>query len=825
MQRSSTKTAESGARSVPSAPKQAAQASPLHSLETTSVSAWPDRSRCVSEADGRPSCSPAPLHPTFKLQRAIGNQAVGRLLRSRSIQAKPQISQPGDLYEQEADRAAERVVRGERVLSAPLTAVPSIQRDDVDSPSFDRQESVTPPPESGRLPADAGGLPTGKEPSASDKLKEAAQKTGEALRKTAAGKDLEEKATQLGKDFVSTLEGKVIAGTALGGALAGIIAADAELPTQLPDIPLDWLAPGLKGTLTYEGPVRHPTKVFLTLTFTPGSGQAKKQAHRESEQYRAETARIAADQEKFKRGLKYRPGSPQDVEAKEEEAAIQQWASSRLRIPQQTGDAALKPVLRLDSLAQDAWKVTWDNYFKARRQRRLGGEEFHLHPPTVSPISPPAPAEGEATPIMRKEETPRQPQIPLSLVEEVLRSPGRPLDRSTLAFMESRFGCDFSQVRVHTDAKAAESARTVEASAYTVGNDVVFGAGHYAPGTSAGRRLLSHELAHVVQQNTSVRLTQIQKESLSSPQDAAEGEAEAVAQHLSRSGIAPHVTSVPRRIQRDTGKGSAGSETPSFRVIDHGASPAAVKVAHERMAEILGALRPGNLAQIKGLTVELHLIPHDKKLTDLPEYASLKGTKTFDGRLYDDLRGAGGMRVGNTIRYAVAEEELIAIPSAQGSTGNVAGAVLGGLAGAALGAAIGSLGGPVGALVGGLLGGLAGAIAGAAIGKRKGTRKEGYGTGFVAGHETGHIVEQFALTKEQKIQLEKDYAERKKAGGPWLSPDWYTSSGSGEYFAQSTAAYFGRPYTETAADEAMYNREWLRKNDPAMYRLLTTVFK
>ncbi len=272
------------------------------------------------------------------------------------------------------------------------------------------------------------------------------------------------------------------------------------------------------------------------------------------------------------------------------------------------------------------------------------------------------------------------------------------------------------------------------------------------------------------------------------------------------------------------------SETPTFMVIDHGASTAAVKVAHERMGEILGALQADNVAQIKGLTVELHLIPHDKKLTDLPEYASLKGTKTFDGRLYDDLRGAGGMKVGSIIRYAVAEEELIAIPTARGPTGKGTGAVVGGLAGAAIGVAIGSLvGGPVGGLVGGLIGGLAGAIVGglvgAAIGKRKRARKDGYGTGFVAGHETGHIVEQFALTKEQKTQLEKDYTERKKAGGPWLSPDWYTSSGSGEYFAQSTAAYFGRPYTEATTDKAMYTRKWLRKNDPAMYRLLTTVFK
>jgi hypothetical protein len=68
--------------------------------------------------------------------------------------------------------------------------------------------------------------------------------------------------------------------------------------------------------------------------------------------------------------------------------------------------------------------------------------------------------------------------------------------------MELRFGFDFSQVRVHTDAQAAESARAVNALAYTVGSDIVFGAGQYAPGTAAGKRLLAHELTHVVQQGS-----------------------------------------------------------------------------------------------------------------------------------------------------------------------------------------------------------------------------------------------------------------------------------------------------------------------------------
>src|SRR5450755_286864 len=86
------------------------------------------------------------------------------------------------------------------------------------------------------------------------------------------------------------------------------------------------------------------------------------------------------------------------------------------------------------------------------------------------------------------------------IVHDVLRSPGQPLDAGTQAFMGSRFGHDFSGVRVHNDGQAAESARSVNALAYTVGRDVVFGAERYAPGTMAGKQLLAHELTHVVQQ-------------------------------------------------------------------------------------------------------------------------------------------------------------------------------------------------------------------------------------------------------------------------------------------------------------------------------------
>jgi hypothetical protein len=86
------------------------------------------------------------------------------------------------------------------------------------------------------------------------------------------------------------------------------------------------------------------------------------------------------------------------------------------------------------------------------------------------------------------------------IVHEVLRSPGLPLDTETRAFMEPRFGHNFSHVRVHADTKAAKSARAVNALAYTIGRDVVFGAGQYRPASAGGRELLAHELTHTIQQ-------------------------------------------------------------------------------------------------------------------------------------------------------------------------------------------------------------------------------------------------------------------------------------------------------------------------------------
>jgi hypothetical protein len=83
-----------------------------------------------------------------------------------------------------------------------------------------------------------------------------------------------------------------------------------------------------------------------------------------------------------------------------------------------------------------------------------------------------------------------------------IKGGGSPLDIITRDFMESKFGFDFSKVRIHTDEKAAKSAESVNARAYAVGNDIVFGRGEYSPQTISGQHLIVHELVHVMQEGS-----------------------------------------------------------------------------------------------------------------------------------------------------------------------------------------------------------------------------------------------------------------------------------------------------------------------------------
>ena len=130
------------------------------------------------------------------------------------------------------------------------------------------------------------------------------------------------------------------------------------------------------------------------------------------------------------------------------------------------------------------------------------------------------------------------------IVHDVLRSSGQPLDPGTRAFMEPRFGYDFSRVRVHSDARAAQSAEAVNAQAYTVGSNIVFGANRGGPGN---QRLLAHELAHVVQQggrHAGGSLT------VAPANDSAESAADRVASQVLAGGPASKPAKSEGRLQR-----------------------------------------------------------------------------------------------------------------------------------------------------------------------------------------------------------------------------------------------------------------------------------
>jgi hypothetical protein len=137
-------------------------------------------------------------------------------------------------------------------------------------------------------------------------------------------------------------------------------------------------------------------------------------------------------------------------------------------------------------------------------------------------------------------------------VYRTLRTPGSSLGAATRSLMESKFGHNFGDVRVHHDSLADESARAVHADAYTVGRKVVFAAGKYAPTTPAGRRLLAHELTHVVQQNT-VNMPGSGHIEVGATGTRQEAEADRAEQAVASGATAPHPTSLKTRaLQRQS---------------------------------------------------------------------------------------------------------------------------------------------------------------------------------------------------------------------------------------------------------------------------------
>lgn len=230
------------------------------------------------------------------------------------------------------------------------------------------------------------------------------------------------------------------------------------------------------------------------------------------------------------------------------------------------------------------------------------------------------------------------PGVVPPVVGEVLRSPGQTLNSAAREFFEERLGHDFSGVRVHTDVKAAESARAVGALAYTVGRDVVFGTGQYAPATSGGRRLIAHELTHVVQQRNAGGAVDSCL-ALGDPGSAAEAEAERAASdvaadraahvalrepsRLARAPCTPAATCSPTGVagsSEDFGQTEAAHEAGPRARRKHMAPVRAVSTGHaghaRQLEHFLNAQAPGRLPIVQGIFIDADMSPGTGAFTE-----------------------------------------------------------------------------------------------------------------------------------------------------------------------------------------------------------------
>ena len=435
------------------------------------------------------------------------------------LQTKRRIGASNDPQEREADRVADQVI-GNGLPASPLVSSPA-------SGLLQRQEAP-------------------KEKTNQEKYQEGLEKLGDAFLKTPLGKEIQEKikqdalvkgATALGKDFISTWPGKIVTGAAATGAVAALAATHKELPAQIPEIPLDILTPGLSVQLTYKGPVDKPTEAMITFKFTEQAPKASgdRKPLSASEKYRAETARLAAENAKFRAGMTYQPGSLEDLQQKFEQEAIRKAVLKSsggpdiegsikkypwLAAPQPKGGLQLtmpKPSFGVQPSSPfgDQFKLKLlgeqkkkpDDEPELQKKLSVGASNDPLEQEAdrvadqVLASSAPSAASGAPLRIQRftAQTTGQGGPAPTS-VDRVLSSPGNPLEPALRQDMERRFVHDFSTVRVHTGQAAEQSAQDVSARAYTVGKHIVFGQGQLQPEGHQGRHLIAHELAHVLQQ-------------------------------------------------------------------------------------------------------------------------------------------------------------------------------------------------------------------------------------------------------------------------------------------------------------------------------------
>lgn len=422
-------------------------------------------------------------------ERSFAAKTDGSLNRGWLQRKAPsRIGEPDDAYEREADRVASAVTGGQTVsrsgLSLSHIPITQVQRDN------------------------------GKPKSEEEKYKEAAQKLGEAFLETDLGKKLKEQvendplvkgAKEAGESFISTLPGKVITGAAATGVVTTLAATHKELPVQVPEIPLDKITPGLKVKITYEGPVDSPTKAMITFSYTEQVSRGRKPAKTKTEIQREENARMAADLAKFRSGMRYAPGTPEAKQQQEEEEALKRAAFSGVGALPGLGSIPTRFPLAQPTSGMPLQLPTPRLGYQPKPFSLLD-KELSLKPLEAAPELASQKKKEEGAAVQRKAANDTGVAAVPPIVDDALASPGQPLDPGTRRLMEGRFGHGFSGVRIHSDSRAAASARAISARAYTVGNDIVFASGEFSPHTSSGRWMLAHELTHVLQQGAAPRI-------------------------------------------------------------------------------------------------------------------------------------------------------------------------------------------------------------------------------------------------------------------------------------------------------------------------------
>lgn len=337
-----------------------------------------------------------------------------------------------------------------------------------------------------------------------EKYKEGMKKLGEAFLETPLGKKLKDKAerdpvVKGAKAFAGTLHGKVIIGSAAAGVVAGLAASGSELPMQVPEIPLDALTPGLKVKLTYEGPVNNPTKAMITFSYTEQVKEAHAPGATRAEKQRAENARVALEHQRFRDSLRFAPGSPEALAREAEERAVREVVFGKVGTLPGLGAERLYPGL---AEQPQTYSLQLPGIWRAKPitllDKELGLKTLE-EVPEASTAQEEKKKESDA-PVQRKANGRDATVLDPAPIDEAVYSSARALEPAVRTFMETRLGRSLEHVRVHTDARASDSARQLDAQAYTVGSDIVFAHGKYAPSTPQGRELLAHELTHVLQQ-------------------------------------------------------------------------------------------------------------------------------------------------------------------------------------------------------------------------------------------------------------------------------------------------------------------------------------